>query len=171
MPAPPTVYAVPRIAAALWTISPELIAAVDERLGPPVDAYVNGAQTWFVDTADEVTLEFRLHPAARYTVPSGCSHHDILETVVDLLESGGDPHALRLGEEVRPLAACWDGLECYAAYDDALEPADLVSRARTVLGREPDRAGMVDHDAVADAWEQARGDASIVALLIDQLTG
>ncbi|MFM7225053.1 MAG: hypothetical protein ACKO1Y_06410 [Actinomycetota bacterium] len=161
----------PRIAAALWTISPALIAAIDEGLGPPVDAYVNGAQTWFVDTADEVTLEFRLHPAARYTLPAGCSHHEILETVTDLLGAGSDPHALRLGSDVRPLSACWDGLECYAAYDDALEPADLVTRARAVLGREPDRSGMVDHDAVADAWEQARGDASIVALLLEQLSG
>ena len=161
----------PRIAAAVWTIAPELLAAVDERLGPPVDAYVNGAQTWFVDCPDDVTLEFRLHPAARYTVPRGLSHHDVLEAVTDLLAVGADPHALRLGEEVRTLASCWDGLECYAAYDDALEPADLVARARAVLGREPDRAGMVDHDAVADAWEQAGGTASVVALLLEQLAG
>ena len=159
----------PRIATTVWMISPELIAAVDERLGPPVDAYVNGAQTWFVDTPDGTTLEFRLHPAARYTVPTGCSHHDVLETVADLLAGGADPHALRLGEEVRPLAACWDGLECYVAYDESLEPAELADRARTVLGREPDRVGMVDHDAVADAWERARGDASVIALVVEQL--
>lgn len=160
-----------RIAAAVWTISPALVAAIDERLGPPVDAYVNGAQTWFVEGSDDVVLEFRLHPAANYRVPEGCSHHDVFETVSDLLATGADPHALRLGREVRPLTACWDGLECYAAYDDTLEPSDLTERACDILGRAPDRVGMADHDAVADGWERAGGNASIVALLLEQLSG
>ena len=91
-------------------------------------------------------------------------------SVANLLAAGADPHALRLGTEVRPLTACWDGLECYAAYDDSLEPAELSERARTILGRAPDRVGMADHDAVADAWERAGGDVSVVALLLEQLS-
>ena len=33
----------------VWRISPSVVAALDERFGDPVDAYVNGSQTWFVD--------------------------------------------------------------------------------------------------------------------------
>jgi hypothetical protein len=161
---------VTRTATVLWTISPELVAAIDDRLGAPVDCYLNGAQTWFEEVGpDGVTLEFRLHPVARYATPSGISHYDVWDSVVEQLAAGGDPHALRLGEEVRPLTGVWDGLECYAAYGDALEPPELAARARERLGRAPDRAGMVDHEAIGDAWERARGAVSIVALLLEEL--
>src|SRR3954454_13135824 len=33
----------------VWRISPQLVAALDERFGEPVDAYVNGSQTWLRD--------------------------------------------------------------------------------------------------------------------------
>jgi hypothetical protein len=162
---------VTRTATALWTISPELVAAIDEHLGAPVDCYVNGAHTWFEDAgAEAVTLEFRLHPVARYATPRGASHYDVWESVVEQLAAGADPHALRLGEEVRPLTGLWDGLECYAAYGDALEPQELAALAAERLGRPPDRAGMVDHDAIGDAWERAHGALSVVALLLEQLS-
>ena len=163
-------------ATTVWTISPDLITALDERLGPPVDSYVNGAQTWLVGDEDgeagatEIVLEFRLHPIAGYRVPRGCSHYDVLETVVAQLAQGADAHALRVGEEVRPLSGLWDGLECFAAYDDDIEPARLASLATAVLGRPPDRAGLVDHDAIGDAWERANGNVSIIALLLEQLS-
>ena len=85
------------------------------------------------------------------------------------LSSTADPHALHLGKEVRPLTAMWDGLECYAAYGEELEPQELVSLATTQLGRPPDRFGLVDHEAVGDAWEHANGAVSIIALVISQL--
>ena len=39
----------PRVATTVWTISPELVLALDEQLGLPVDSYVNGSQTWLVE--------------------------------------------------------------------------------------------------------------------------
>ena len=74
-----------------------------------------------------------------------------------------------LGNEVRPLTGLWDGLECFAAYGDDLEPQSLASLATGRLGRAPDAAGLVDHEQIGDAWEAARGKVSIVALLLEQL--
>jgi hypothetical protein len=160
-----------RTATTVWKISPELVLALDERLGPPVDSYLNGSQTWLVGDEDDASpvLEFRLHPVAGYRTPKGCSHYDVLESVVAHLSQGGDAHAIRLGEEVRPLAGLWDGLECFAAYGDEVEPPRLSALATETLGRAPDGAGLVDHQAVGDAWERADGNVSIIALLLDQL--
>lgn len=152
----------------MWTISPELVLALDERLGLPVDSYVNGSQTWLVEDGP-ITLEWRLHPVAGYRTPGGVSPYDLWETVVAQLSLAGDPHALRFGNEVRPLTAMWDGLECYAAYDDEPEPQQLAATATAALGRPPDRFGLVDHDAIGDAWERANGGVSIVALVLAQL--
>jgi hypothetical protein len=85
------------------------------------------------------------------------------------LAGAGDPHALRLGDETRPLTSLWDGLECFAAYGDELEPQELAAMATEVLGRAPDGVGLVDHESIGDAWEAARGRVSIVALLLEQL--
>ena len=63
----------------------------------------------------------------------------------------------------------WDGLECYEAYGEDLEPQRLAAAATAQLGRPPDRFGLVDHEAIGDAWEQANGAVSIVALLLAQL--
>ncbi len=162
--------AVPRVATAVWTITPELVVALDEHLGPPVDSYVNGSQTWLIGDDETDWLEYRLHPVAGFTQPRGLSHNDLWESVVGQLSLAGDPHALRLGEEVRPLTALWDGLECFAAYGDDIEPATLAARATSELGRAPDRAGLADHDAIGDAWERASGKVSIIALLLEQLS-
>lgn len=165
-----TVYAVPRVATSVWTISPELVLALDAQLGPPVDSYVNGSQTWLVDDGP-VTLEWRLHPVAAYRPPKGLSAYDLWEAVVAQLSATTDPHALHLGDEVRPLTALWDGLECYAAYGDDIEPQRLVATATAQLGRPPDRFGLVDHEEIGDAWEHANGAVSIIALLLTQLEG
>ncbi|MCC6340053.1 MAG: hypothetical protein IT197_08785 [Acidimicrobiia bacterium] len=156
----------PRVAAALWAISPELVTALDDRLGLPVDSYVNGAQTWLTDDGPHgETLEWRLHPVAGYQVPHGLTHNDVWEAAVDAARGHagpGGPRLLAVGD-------LWDGLECYAAYGDDLEPAVLAARAAERLGRAPDAAGLVDHDAVADRWERTRGAVSIVELLGAQL--
>ena len=163
-----TVRRVPRVATAVWTIAPELVLALDAQLGPPVDSYVNGSQTWLVDDGP-VTLEWRLHPVAAYRPPAGVSTYEIWESVVAQLSAHTDPHALHLGDEVRPLTGLWDGLECYAAYGDDIEPQQLVHTATEQLGRPPDRFGLVDHEEIGDAWERADGGVSIVALLLSQL--
>jgi hypothetical protein len=160
----------PRVATAVWTIAPELLLALDAQLGPPVDSYVNGSQTWLVDDGP-VTLEWRLHPVAGYRPPAGVSTYDIWESVVAQLSAHTDAHALHLGDEVRPLTGLWGGLECYAAYGDDIEPQRLVRAAADQLDRAPDRFGLVDHEAIGDAWERAGGRVSIVALLLAQLEG
>jgi hypothetical protein len=159
-----------RVASAVWRISPELVLALDEHLGGPVDSYVNGAQTWLTDDGPGgVTLEWRMHPVASYRAPAGLSHYDLWERVVAQLSGGRDPGALALGEgEPRPLASLWDGLEVFAPYDD-VEPATLAKAAGDALGRAPDASGLVDHDRIGDAWERAKGDISLLALLLDEL--
>ena len=62
------------------------------------------------------------------------------------------------GAETRPLASLWEGLECFPAYGDDLEPATLVPAGhRAARHRAPDLCGLVDHDRVGDAWEAAHG--------------
>jgi hypothetical protein len=156
------------IATALWPVSPELVGALDERLGAPVDSYVNGSQTWF--TGDDEILEWRLHPVAAYEAPKDVSHYDLWEQVVDALHAGTPADALALGGTTRALTSLWEGLECFPAYGDDLEPATLSRRAADTLGIAPDLCGLVDHDSVGDAWERANGKLSIVQLLTAQLS-
>lgn len=159
-----------RVATAVWRIAAELVLELDERLGGPVDSYVNGSQTWLTDDGPGgVTLEWRMHPVASYRAPGGLSHYDLWEQVVAQLSSGRDPGSLALGEgEPRPLASLWDGLEVFAPYDD-IEPALLAQAAGLALDHPPDASGLVDHDRIGDAWERSKGDVSLVALLLDEL--
>ncbi|MCZ7528102.1 MAG: hypothetical protein M5U14_18085 [Acidimicrobiia bacterium] len=157
------------VATCVWRISPELVAALDEHLGPPVDSYVNGSQTWFTDDGPgDATLEWRLHPVAGYRAPAGLSHYDLWEHVVSQLATGS-PDRLHLGREERALGSLWDGLECYAAFDDELEPATLARAATDAVGRAPDAAGLADHDRIGDEWERSGGRISIVDQLLGQL--
>ena len=159
-----------RTASAVWRSSPELVLALDEKFGPPVDSYVNGSQTWLLDNGPGgITLEWRLHPVAAYHPPAGLSHYDLWERVVAQLHAGGDPGALALGEERRALESLWEGLEAFAPYGDEVEPVTLAQAASAAIGRVPDATGLVDHDRVGDAWERARGDVSIVGLLLEEL--
>ena len=148
-------------------MTPELVNTLDAQLGTPVDSYVNGSQTWF--SGEEQTLEWRLHPVAAFALPEGLSHYDLWERVVDALASGGNAGALVLGAETRPLTSLWDGLECFPAYGDDLEPATLAGRATEILGTAPGLCGLVDHERVGDAWESSHGEVSIIQLLTDQL--
>lgn len=159
----------PRVATTVWRCSPELVAALDERLGPPVDGYVNGTQTWLTDAGPGgVTLEWRLHPVSGFRPPTGVGPYDLWDEVTGHLAAGADPDSLPLGDERRPLSSVWDGLECYAV-DEPVEPAPLAAAAGELLGRVPDAVGIVDHDRIGRAWEQSRGRVSIVALLLEEL--
>ena len=159
----------PRVATTVWRCSPGLVAALDERLGPPVDGYVNGTQTWLTDAGPGgATLEWRLHPVSGFRPPKGVGPYDLWDEVTGHLAAGADPDSLPLGDERRPLSSVWDGLECYAV-DDPVEPAPLAAAAGELLGRAPDAVGLVDHDRIGRAWEQARGQVSIVALLLEEL--
>jgi hypothetical protein len=160
----------PRVASALWWTTPELVVALDAHLGLPVDSYVNGSQTWLVEDGD-LTLEWRLHPVGGFTQPSGLSHYDLWEQVVAQLSSGTSPDGLALGDDRCALAGLWDGLECYVAFGDDLEPANLTLRATEALELAPDLSGLVDHQAIGDRWERSKGQLSIAQLLADQLSG
>jgi hypothetical protein len=159
-----------RVASAVWRVSDALVLALDERLGPPVDSYVNGSQTWLADDGPGgITLEWRLHPVASYTAPRGLSHYDVWEEVVGELSRGADASDLMLGDEHRPLASVWDGLECFPAFGDEIEPANLGRAVTDALGLPPEVVGMVDHERIGEAWERAGGTVSIVELLEAEL--
>ena len=67
------------------------------------------------------------------------------------------------------MRSLWDGLECFAAYGEEIEPAPLAQAATEALGRAPDASGLVDHDRIGAAWEQAKGTVSIVEMLLAEL--
>jgi hypothetical protein len=75
-----------RVATTVWRLSPELIEALDEQLGPPVDGYVNGTQTWLTDTGPgDATLEWRLHPVAGFRPVGGVSPYELWDEVTGQL--------------------------------------------------------------------------------------
>jgi hypothetical protein len=152
------------VAAALWRVTDELLLALDERFGEPVDAYLNGAQVWLRDDGPggEV-LEWRLHPVASFRRPADVDAHELLATVVYALRTDSAPPG--------PIDTLWEGLEAFPAYGDELEPAPLVAACTAVLGVAPDAYGVVDHDRVGDEWERSSGRTSIVAGLRAQLDG
>jgi len=146
----------------VWRISPELVLALQDRFGDPVDAYVNGSQVWLRDDGPGgVTIEWRLHPVAAYERPAGVDTYDVFTMTSDALAQGATPPA--------PVEQLWDGLEAFAAYDDEVEPATLATATAEALGIRPDACGVVDHQQVGDAWEHSRN-TSIVAALLAQLS-
>ena len=148
----------------LWRASPELIVALDDRFGEPLDAYVNGSQVWLRDDGPGgVTLEWRLHPVAGYRRPANVDTYEVFSTTALALATEQPPPAR--------LDALWDGLEAFAAHGDELEPATLSHAATEALGIPPDACGLVDHKVVADEWERTGGAVSIVERLLDQLDG
>src|SRR5437867_4336004 len=63
-----------RTPTALWLVDAELVVALDARLGPPIDSYLIGSQTWLTpDGPGGIELEWRLHPVAGYQTPGGLS--------------------------------------------------------------------------------------------------
>ena len=134
--------------ACVWRISAELVIALDERFGEPIDAYVNGSQVWLRDDGPGgLTLEWRLHPVARFARPKGPGTYELFSSVALALEDGTPP--------VAPVDQLWDGLEAFAAYGDEIEPAILASAAADALGIAPDASGLVDHAAIGEAWERS----------------
>ena len=146
----------------VWRVTPDLVIALDARFGEPVDAYVNGSQVWLRDDGPGgSTIEWRLHPAPGYRRPDAIDTYEVFSTTAHALATGGGTAA--------PLEALWEGLEAFPAYGDEIEPAVLATVATEALGRAPDAAGVVDHEAIGRAWERATGNTSIVDMLFAQL--
>ena len=147
----------------MWRATPELIVALDDRFGEPVDAYVNGSQVWLRDDGPgDVTLEWRLHPVAGYRRPPKVGTYEVFEATALALATGAEPPA--------PLDRLWDGLEVFAAHGDEVEPATLAAAASASLGIAPDASGLVDHTRIGDAWERAAGGVSILDALFAELS-
>jgi hypothetical protein len=148
----------------VWRTTPALVLALDERFGPPHDAYVNGSQVWLRDDGPGgVTLEWRLHPVAGYERPPAIGTYELFESTADAIAGGGDPPA--------PLERLWEGLEAFAAYGDEVEPATLSAAATDSLGVPPDASGLADHEGIADEWERSQRRTSIIGALLQQLRG
>ena len=146
----------------VWRISPEVVLALDEHFGDPVDAYVNGSQVWIRDDGPGgIAMEWRLHPVAGFRRPTGLGTYDLFPTIALALAGEGLPAA---GPET-----LWDGLEAFPAYGDETEPAPLRAAATLALGIAPDAAGLADHRAIGDEWERTGGQVSVIADLLRQL--
>ena len=151
------------VACALWKISDAVVLALDEHLGEPTDAYVNGSQVWIRDDGPNgEAIEWRLHPVAGYKKPPKIESTTVFSSVALAIGTGRPP--------IAPPAALWDGLEIFMAYDDEIEPAILAHCGRQILGIAPDLTGMVDHTIIGDRWEISQGKVSIVEALISQLS-
>ena len=149
----------------LWRATPELIVALDDRFGEPVDSYVNGSQTWLRDDgragdARVAAASGRRIPAtAAMSTPGSCSRSRALRARAPATSTRAAHRAVGRARG-------------FAAYGDEIEPAQLAAaRDRARIGIAARRFGLVDHEAIGDAWERANGKVSIVALLLDQLTG
>ena len=152
----------PLVPTCVWRAVPELVVALDDRFGPPVDAYVNGSQVWLRESGPGgITVEWRLHPVPGYRRPDGVDTYDVFEATAAALAADHPPPA--------PMERLWEGLEAFPAYGDEVEPATLASSCTEELGRAPDAFGLVDHDRIGDEWERTSGRTSIVASLLAQL--
>lgn len=145
---------------AVWAFSPQLLLALQDNLGDPLDSYVNGSQVWFTDEG-EVTLEWRLHPAAGYQRPPGMATTAVFPSIV-----------MAVANEVQPPldpVKVWGGLELFIAFEGDFEPAELAAIGERKLTMPPDAFGFVDHRKAGDAWENSRGAVSLIDLLLAQL--
>jgi hypothetical protein len=151
------------VASCVWRATPDLVVALDERFGEPLDAYVNGSQVWIrEDGPGGALLEWRLHPVAGYRRPPGLPTEEVFASVALALATGSEPPT--------PLSRLWDGLEAFGVEpDDRIEPQPLAAAATEAITLAPDAVGLVDHEAIAEAWETTRGAISIVAALFEQL--
>ena len=146
----------------VWLLTPQLIVTLDERFGEPVDTYVNGSQVWLRDDgpAGEV-IEWRLHPVPGFDRPKGATTEGLFESCA---------YALAHDETtVAPIDSLWEGLEAFIAYDDELEPAELLDAAVSALGIGADAWGLADHEGIAVRWADSQRRTSIIGELLEQL--
>ena len=149
-----------------------LVEALDACLGPPLDSYVRGWQVWLEPHGPGgVTLEWRLHPPARFTMPRGVDPHDLFGEVLQALAevAAPDVDALPLGKERRSLSEVWEVLEVFPTFGDEVSPDVLVAVTEETVGRSPDAVGHVDHSRLGDLYKARSGDFSVGAALLAEL--
>ncbi|QBI19422.1 hypothetical protein ER308_07560 [Egibacter rhizosphaerae] len=162
----------PEVPTCVYRVDAALIERLDERLGPPLDSYVRGWQVWLEPHGPQgETLEWRLHPPARFRMPRGVDPHDLFEVVLQGLAAVGDPddEAFAAGEEARRLTEIWEVLEVWPTFGDELAPELVAGAATRALGRPPDAAGHADHARLGDQFKGRRGDFSVGVALLEQL--
>lgn len=155
-----------------YRVDAGLVELLDRNLGPPLDSYVRGWQVWLEpDGPGGATLEWRLHPPARFRMPRGVDPHDLFGVVLqEVSDADGPDPEIMLGGQRRPLTAVWEVLEVFPTFNDPVTPDELVAAAADVLdGRRPDVAGQVDHDRMGDEWKGRRGDYSVGGVLLSSL--
>ncbi|CAN5146864.1 MAG: hypothetical protein H0V93_12435 [Euzebyales bacterium] len=154
-----------------YRVDAELVELLDAQLGPPLDSYVRGWQVWLDDSGpDGETLEWRLHPPARFRMPRGVNPHDLFDVVLQGIAAEGEDGAFAAGGEQRRLDEVWEVLEVFPAFGLVPGPDGLVAAATAALdGRRPDVAGLADHERLGDLWKGKRGDFSVGRALLAQL--
>ena len=157
-----------------YRVDAELVEALDAVLGPPLDSYVRGWQVWLEpDGPDGATLEWRLHPPARFRMPRGVDPHDLFGEVLQGLAAAEPPreqHPLELGAATLPLSRVWEVLEVFPTYGEDVDPEVLAAAAANRLsGRWPDVAGRVDHARMGDEWKSRSGGYSVGEVLLTSL--
>jgi hypothetical protein len=143
----------------VWRTTAELLGVVLEKLGDPVDSYVNGSQVWIDDDGPAgIGIEWRLHPVAGYVRPEGQTTSGVFADVATGV-AALDPVLL------------WDGLEAFPAYHEETTPEVLRSWVVARLDVEPTAYGCANHDAIADRWERSGRQTSIVNELVAEFSG
>ena len=151
------------VAAAVWRARPDLIVALDDRFGEPVDAYVNGSQVWLrEDGPGRDRAGVAVAPGR--PLPAADEHRDLRGL------RGHGPGPGNGGTAPAPLTELWDGLEAFAAYGEELEPRPLaVAASRGPRDRTRRLRAWSTTSTIAAEWERTSGSVSIVADLFRQL--
>lgn len=156
----------------VYRVDASLVEALDRHLGPPLDSYVRGWQVWLEDNGPQgETMEWRLHPPARFRMPRGVDPHDLFDLVLQGLAGVEDQtDAFELGDERRRLDEVWEVLEVFPGFTTDIEPqAVAAAAARALGGRPPEVAGRADHDRLGSRWKGTRGDFSVGQALLRTL--
>ena len=108
-------------------------------------------------------------PGGRVPPTRELSHYDLWEHVVGALAAGADDS--RSDRRRAPAAGVALGRARVLRRLRRRNRSRRRSRARrpTRSGGAPDAAGLVDHDRIGDAWEQAKGAVSLTEMLLDEL--
>lgn len=151
----------------VFQVDRELLDALDERFGPPVDSYVFGFQVWLEASSTGVELEYRLHPSAGFDLPSGVHPEELWDEVIT---QTGRAEFLLAGER-RRIDELWSLLEVYPPFGDEAHPQEVREWAESALGRKAHASGYVDHGRLGKEWERRPGRFDLAGAILSSLEG